>query len=123
MKRDNPQLLAVAYSTNQYAVVGFPWVKGGFERFLSTGLPALAAFIGLISIYLQHMSIELQKEGLELQKQSLDLQRQDSSASGDFYRDALRLLDDQKNPVHHRTRVVFTIRVTAQLRQSPARNR
>ncbi|WP_175544261.1 hypothetical protein [Mesorhizobium sp. YR577] len=66
-----------------------------FERFMVLGMPALTALIALVGIYLQHQSIKLQKESLELQSQSLELQRQDSRASGDFYRDALQMLDQQ----------------------------
>ncbi|MFC3642504.1 hypothetical protein [Aquibium oceanicum] len=66
------------------------------ERFLALGLPALAAFIGLIGVYLAHASLQLQKEGVALQRESLDLQKLDSEASESFYRESLNLLKEQK---------------------------
>lgn len=59
------------------------------SQFLSLGIPALAALITLIGVYLQHLSLEYQKE-------SIEIQRDDSIASGDFYRDALLLLKEQR---------------------------
>lgn len=65
------------------------------ERFLTLGLSALGTLLALIAVYMQHQSIELQNESLALQKESLEIQKLDSNASGDFYRDALDLLEKQ----------------------------
>lgn len=65
-------------------------------EYLSVGPTTLTALLSLVALYYAHVQTDLQRQNNDLARESLELQKLDSQASGDFYKDALDVLEQQR---------------------------